>query len=47
MKARAVKKLDPERSLGENAARIVRLRLDELLSFTPRALERDEIRSAP
>jgi hypothetical protein len=39
MKARAVKKLDPQRPLGENAARIVRVRLDEMLSFAPRALE--------
>jgi hypothetical protein len=39
MKARAVKKLDPTRSLDENAARIVRVRLDEMLSFAPRALE--------
>ena len=31
MKARPVKKLDPSRSLGENAARIVKLRLDEML----------------
>lgn len=39
MKARAVKKLDPSRSLGENAARIVRVRLDELLALAPEALE--------
>jgi hypothetical protein len=39
MKARAVKKLDPTRSLGENAARIVQVRLDEMLAFAPRALE--------
>jgi hypothetical protein len=39
MKARPVKKLDPTRSLGENAARIVQVRLDELLVFAPRALE--------
>jgi hypothetical protein len=43
MKARPVKKLDPERPLGENAARIVQVRLDELLSFTPRALQRSEV----
>lgn len=39
MKARPVKKLDPGRSLGENAARIVQVRLDEMLAFAPRALE--------
>ena len=39
MKARPVKKLDPTRSLGENAARIIKVRLDELRSFAPRALE--------
>jgi hypothetical protein len=38
MKARPVKKLDPRRPLGENAARIIKVRLDELHSFTPRAL---------
>jgi CHAD domain len=38
VKARAVKKLDPKRSLGENAARIIRVRLDEMRSFAPRAL---------
>ena len=39
MKARPVKKLDPKRSLGENAARIVRVRLDEMRSFAPKALD--------
>jgi hypothetical protein len=39
MRARAVKKLDPERSLGENAARIVQVRLDEMLTLAPPALE--------
>lgn len=38
MRARPVKKLDPSRPLGENAARIIRVRLDELRSFAPRAL---------
>jgi hypothetical protein len=38
VKARRVKKLDPEGSLSENAARIVRVRLDELRSFAPKAL---------
>ena len=41
MKARAIKKLDPQGSLIENAARIVRVRLDELRSLAPPALERD------
>jgi CHAD domain len=45
MKARAVKKLDPARPLGENAARIVAVRLDELLAFTPKALDPDAIKS--
>ena len=43
MKARAVKKLDPERPLGENAARIVKVRLEELLSFAPGALDREQV----
>jgi CHAD domain len=43
MKARPVKKLDPARPLAENAARIIRVRLDELIAFTPRALDRDAV----
>ena len=39
MKARPVKKLDPTRSLGENAARMVLVRLDEMASFAPKALD--------
>jgi hypothetical protein len=39
MKARRVKRLDPRTSLGENAARIVSVRLKELRSFVPAALE--------
>ncbi len=39
MKARPVKKLDPSRALDENAARIVQVRLDEMLAFAPRALD--------
>ena len=39
MKARKVKKLDPAGPLAENAARIVLVRLDELRSFAPTALE--------
>ena len=41
MKARPVKKLDPQASLVENAAKIIRVRLDEMRSFTPAALHRD------
>lgn len=39
MKARRVKKLDPHESLGENAARIVAVRLDEMRSLAPKALK--------
>jgi CHAD domain-containing protein len=39
MKAQPVKKLDPSRPLAENAARIVKVRLEEMQSFAPRALE--------
>ncbi|MDX6637395.1 MAG: hypothetical protein QOJ01_906 [Solirubrobacterales bacterium] len=42
MKARRVKKLDPQRSLAENAARIVGVRLGELRSLAPQALEPEE-----
>jgi CHAD domain len=38
VKARRVKGLDPAESLADNAERIVRTRLDELYSFTPKAL---------
>ena len=41
MKAKRVRKLDPEAPLVVNAARIVRTRLDELRSFTPGALQPD------
>lgn len=39
MKARKVRHLDPHETLVENARRIVRVRLDELYSFLPRALD--------
>lgn len=39
MKPRRVKKLDPGAPLVENAARIVMVRLDEMRSFAPVALE--------
>ncbi len=45
MKARQVKKLDPGQPLADNAARIVRVRLDEMRSFAPRALDPGEVRS--
>lgn len=38
MKARKVKKLDPATALDQNAARIIRSRLEELRSFGPEAL---------
>jgi hypothetical protein len=44
MKPRKVKKLDPGRPLTENAARIVLVRLAELRSFAPKAVERDRVR---
>jgi CHAD domain-containing protein len=39
VKARRVKKLYPRSPLADNAARIIRARLDEMLSFAPAALE--------
>jgi hypothetical protein len=39
VKARPVKKLNPGRALAENAARIVQVRLDEMISFAPKALQ--------
>jgi CHAD domain-containing protein len=43
VKARQVKGLDPEAPLGDNAERIVRVRLDELTSFMPKAANPDEV----
>ena len=43
MKARKVKGLDPTGALADNAARIVRVRLDELTSFMPTAADPDEL----
>ena len=43
MKARNVKGLDPEGTLGDNAERIVRVRLDELCSFMPKAADASEV----
>ncbi len=45
MKARKVRKLDPEMPLADAAERIIRVRLDELSSFTPRALDPSEERA--
>jgi hypothetical protein len=42
VKARKVRKLDPEAPFAEAAARIVRVRSDELHSFVPRALQAEE-----
>jgi CHAD domain-containing protein len=39
VKPKRVKKLDPHSPLADNAARIIRTRLDEMLSFAPVALE--------
>ena len=43
MKARKVKRLDPAAPLADNAERIVRVRLDELCSFMPRAADPAEV----
>ena len=43
MKARKVKGLDPHTLLGDNAEKIVRVRLDELCSFMPTAADPDEV----
>jgi hypothetical protein len=43
LKARKVKKLDPAAPLDENAARIIRTRLDELRAFVPDVLDPSEI----
>jgi CHAD domain len=41
VKAKPVKKLDPAAPLVENAARILQVRLDEMRSFAPAALQPD------
>jgi CHAD domain-containing protein len=43
VKARRVKGLDPQAPLGDNAERIVRVRLDELTSFMPKATDPKEV----
>lgn len=45
MKARRVKKLDPTGPLAENAARIVKVRLEELRSFAPRAIDKRKVKA--
>jgi hypothetical protein len=45
MKARRVKKLDPRTPLIDNAARIIRVRLDEMRSFAPDALGFEGVRA--
>ncbi|MBK5118032.1 MAG: CHAD domain-containing protein [Thermoleophilia bacterium] len=39
MKAKRIKRTDPAGPLAENAAKIVKVRLEELRSFTPKALK--------
>jgi CHAD domain-containing protein len=43
VRARKVRGLDPITPLGDNAERIVRVRLDELYSFMPRAADPGEV----
>ena len=43
MKAKRVKGLDPEAPLGDNAERIISVRLDELTSFMPKAEDPNEV----
>jgi CHAD domain-containing protein len=43
VKARRVKDLDPAGPLGDNAERIVRVRLEELTSFMPKAADPTEV----
>jgi CHAD domain-containing protein len=45
MKARRVKRLDSGESLADNAERIVRTRLNELYSFTPKALNPKRVKT--
>jgi hypothetical protein len=43
MKARKVSDLDPAEPLADNAERIVRVRLDEMCGFMPRAADPNEV----
>lgn len=45
MKAKRVKGLDPQGGLADQAERIIRVRLDELVAFTPRALDPAEVQA--
>jgi hypothetical protein len=45
VRARRVRKLDPREPLADNAARIIRVRLEEMRSFAPRALEPRAVRA--
>jgi CHAD domain-containing protein len=45
MKARKVKGLDPDGPLADNAEKIVNVRLDELMSFMPKAADPDEAKA--
>lgn len=45
MRARRVKRLDPEGTLADNAERIIRVRIDELYSFMPAALDPAEVQA--
>lgn len=45
MRARKVKKLDPNGALGANLERIIRVRLDELHSFDPAVRDPSEVES--
>jgi CHAD domain-containing protein len=45
VKARKVKGLDPHAPLRENASRIAQVRLDELYSFAPAALDPGEVKA--
>jgi hypothetical protein len=45
MKARRVKGLDPDMALADAAERIIRVRLGELYSFVPRALDPGEVQA--
>lgn len=45
MKARRVKGLDPAGGLADQAERIIRVRLAELVAFTPRALDPAEVQA--
>lgn len=45
MKAKRVKGLDPRGGLADQAERIIRVRLAELVAFTPRALDPEEVQA--